>query len=310
MASAPRNASTPLNSNVSSPATISVSPGSIDFGSVPMGSSASQSVTLMNGGGSSLTVTQASTTASGFSLTGISLPLTIGAGNHSNFNVVFSPKSTGTISGSVSIVSDASNSPSTVSVSGTGTQATALLTPTISTLDFGSVAVGANKALSVTLTNTGNSKVTVSNVGVSSASYSVSGVSAGLALTPGQTATLDITFAPKTAGSLPGSVTISSDATDSPATISLAGVGAQAVSHSVLLSWMPSASVVAGYNVYRSTVSGGFYTKLNSLVVPTESYTDSAVQDGLTYYYVVTSVTSSGTESPDSTQASASVPAT
>jgi centrosomal CEP192-like protein/ASPM-SPD-2-Hydin domain-containing protein len=305
---APKTATTQASSGAPSPATISVSPGSVNFGSVPMGSTASQSVTITNAGGSTLTVTQASTTASGFALTGISLPLSVGAGRQSNFNIVFSPKTAGTVSGSVSILSDASNSPSVVSVSGAGMAATALLTSSASSLNFGSVSVGSNKMLSVTLANTGNSKVTMSNVGVSGSSYSASGVSAGLALAPGQTATLDLTFSPKTSGSLPGSITVSSDATDSPATISLSGVGVQAASHSVSLAWTPSTSVVVGYNVYRSAVSGGSYTQLNSLVVPSETYMDFAVQAGQTYYYVVTSVSAVGLESADSAQTSATIP--
>jgi bacillopeptidase F len=107
---------------------------------------------------------------------------------------------------------------------------------------------------------------------------------------------------------LSGSVTVASNATNSPATFSLSGVGTQTVSHSVALTWIPSASTVAGYNVYRSQVSGGPYTKLTSSLVAADSYNDSSVQSGLTYYYVATSVTSSGVESADSTQTSATIP--
>ncbi len=190
--------------------------------------------------------------------------------------------------------------------------ASALLTASGSSLNFGSVTVGKSGALSVTLTNAGNSDVTVSKVTMSGAGYSASGVSAGLILAPGQSATLDATFAPAASGNFPGTVTVASNATNSPATISLSGSGAvaqtQSASHSVALTWNPSASVVAGYNVYRSEVSGGPYTKLDSSVVAANSYTDASVQAGLTYYYVVTSVTATGVESADSAQASALVP--
>jgi len=289
-------------------ATISVAPASISFGSVAVGSTSSQSVTISNGGGSNLTITQASVTATGVTITGMSLPLVIGAGKQSTFNVVFTPKAAGALSGNVSILSDLSSSPSTVPLSGIGTAASAILTTSASSLNFGSVTVGASSALSVTLTNAGNSNVTVSQVSVSGTYYSVSGVSTGLVLAPGQSATLDATFAPTASGNFSGSVTVTSNATNSPATLSLSGTGAQAVSHSVALSWTPSTSVVAGYNVYRSQVSGGPYSKLDSSLVAVESYTDSNVQSGLTYYYVVTSVTSGGVESADSAQASATIP--
>jgi hypothetical protein len=307
-------AAKPASSQQSTPgaAAISLAPASIKFGSVPIGDTASQSVTITNNGGSGLTVTQASATAAGVTVKGISLPLVIGAGKQSTFDVVFSPKTAGALSGNVSVVSDLSGSPSTVSLSGTGMAATALLTTNAPSLNFGNVAVGKSSALSVILTNAGNSNVTVSKVSVSNARYSVSGVSAGLILSPGQSATLDATFSPLASGSLPGTVTVTSNATNSPATITLSGTGAaassQAISHSVSLTWNPSPSAVAGYEVYRSEVSGGPYTKLDSSIVTADSYTDSSVQAGMTYYYVVTSVTSAGVQSADSAQTSATIP--
>jgi Abnormal spindle-like microcephaly-assoc'd, ASPM-SPD-2-Hydin len=289
-------------------ATISVEPASIKFGSVGLGGTASQSVTISNGGGSNLVVTQASTTAAGVTITGISLPMTIGAGKQSTFNVVFSPKAAGAVSGVISVMSDLSSSPSTISLSGTGMAASAVLTTNASSLSFGNVAVGKSDALSVTLTNAGNSNVTVSKVSVSGAQYSETGVSAGLILAPGQSVTLDATFSPLAAGSTTGSVTVASNATNSPATISLSGDATQTVSHSVALTWTPSTSTVAGYNVYRSGVSGGPYSKLDPSIVATDSYTDSTVQAGQKYYFVVTSVNAVGAESADSTEVSAIVP--
>jgi fibronectin type 3 domain-containing protein len=78
--------------------------------------------------------------------------------------------------------------------------------------------------------------------------------------------------------------------------------------HSVTLNWTASTSTVSGYNVYRSTVSGGPYTKLNSTPIAATTYVDTTVQSGQTYYYVVTSVDSSGVESTDSSEVSAIVP--
>ncbi len=78
--------------------------------------------------------------------------------------------------------------------------------------------------------------------------------------------------------------------------------------HSVALSWNASTSVVAGYNVYRSTVSGTGYTRVNSVLVPVLAYTDTTVQNGTTYYYVTTAVDSTGLESAYSNQVSAVIP--
>jgi fibronectin type 3 domain-containing protein len=78
--------------------------------------------------------------------------------------------------------------------------------------------------------------------------------------------------------------------------------------HSVALSWSASSTTVSGYNVYRSTVSGSGYAKLNSGLVGATTYDDTNVQAGTTYYYVTTSVDSGGDESAQSNQASATIP--
>jgi len=81
------------------------------------------------------------------------------------------------------------------------------------------------------------------------------------------------------------------------------------VTAQVALSWTASTSPgIAGYNAYRSTVSGGPYTLLNSGLISTTSYSDQAVQSGYTYYYVTTAVNSQGMESSYSNEASATVP--
>jgi fibronectin type 3 domain-containing protein len=65
---------------------------------------------------------------------------------------------------------------------------------------------------------------------------------------------------------------------------------------------------VTGYNVYRSTVSGGSYAKINSSMVAGTTYTDATAASGQTYYYVTTSVDSSGVESLNSNEVQVVVP--
>jgi hypothetical protein len=79
-------------------------------------------------------------------------------------------------------------------------------------------------------------------------------------------------------------------------------------SYSVGLNWTASVSTVSGYNVYRGTTNGGPYTKLNSSLITSLSYTDSTVTSGSTYYYVSTSVNSAGVESGYSNQATTVIP--
>jgi fibronectin type 3 domain-containing protein len=82
-----------------------------------------------------------------------------------------------------------------------------------------------------------------------------------------------------------------------------------ASAHDVTLNWNASiSSGVVGYNVYRGSVSGGPYARMNSSVVTVTSYNDNAVQPGQTYYYVVTSINLDNVESSFSTEVMAPIP--
>jgi hypothetical protein len=71
----------------------------------------------------------------------------------------------------------------------------------------------------------------------------------------------------------------------------------------VTLSWTAVDGAV-GYNVKRSITAGGPYTTIATNVTGT-SYIDNTVTNGTTYYYVVTAVDGSGSESANSNEASA-----
>jgi hypothetical protein len=88
-----------------------------------VGSSASLSGSL-TASGASVTVTAASLNNAEFVVSGISLPVTIAAGQSASFTVTFAPQSTGAASASLSFTSDASNSPAVQSLTGTGTAQT------------------------------------------------------------------------------------------------------------------------------------------------------------------------------------------
>jgi hypothetical protein len=196
--------------------------------------------------------------------------------------------------------------PSTTS-STTAQPTSALLTASSAQVNFGSVSVSSSASQTVTLINSGNSNVTISNVVVAGAGFNASGGASGLILSPGQTATVTATFSPAAAGTLTGSLTVPSNASNSPSTIALTGTGI-AQPHVVNLSWMPSTSAVVGYNVYSSHVSGGPYVKLNPAPVATSNYTDATVQSAQTYYYVATAVATNNSESGFSPEVSAVVP--
>ena len=82
---------------------------------------------------------------------------------------------------------------------------------------------------------------------------------------------------------------------------------------SILVTWSAvTTGSVSGYNVHRATVTTGPFAKLTATPIPAtapKEYVDRSVQPGVTYHYVVTAVDASGNESPNSPQASATVPA-
>jgi Abnormal spindle-like microcephaly-assoc'd, ASPM-SPD-2-Hydin len=284
---------------------LSATPMSASFPMVTTGTSSSQTITLQNGGNAAVTISAANVIGVGFGTSGLVLPMTIAAGQRAIFNIVFTPNVAGNATGSISLISDAANSPVVISTSGTGLAATALLSPSTSSLDFGSVLVGSILSLGVTLTNAGNANVTISSVVETGSGFTVSGSGASTVLIPGQTAALNITFAPSSLGAASGSILISSSA--GALSISLSGSGGQLSSHTVALNWDPSTSTVVGYYVYR-LLPDGTYGKVNTAPVPLTLYTDANIQSGQTYTYVVTAVDSNNVESDYSDPVLAVVP--
>lgn len=288
---------------------LSATPTSIDFGNVTVGSNGTQAVTLANSGTASLTILQASGSGSGFSLSGLTTPLILTPGQSSAVTLQFAPLAVGGVTGSISLVSNAPNSPTTLALNGTGVvPVVQLITASPTSLSFGNVTVGSSSTQTVTLSNSGNSSVTIFQIGMSGASFSNGGLTPPLILTSGQATALSVSFAPASAGSGTGSVSVISNATNSPATVALSGSGVQPVSHSVVISWDPATSAVVGYNLYRGTQSGGPYTKLNSSLILTATYTDSTVQAGQTYFYVATAAGSNNVESDFSIEIPATIP--
>jgi hypothetical protein len=125
------------------------------------------------------------------------------------------------------VVSNTAGSATSNSATLTVNASTLVLNTSPASLSFGSIDTGATSTLEVTLTNSGNSSVTISRVSTTGAGFSASSVPSGTILAPGQTAALNVTFAPTSTGSLTGGVMVASNATNSPATISMTGTGLQ-----------------------------------------------------------------------------------
>jgi len=283
----------------------SANPTALAFGSVQVGNSTSLSETVSNTGGSTVTISQANLTGAVFSISGLSLPMSLTANQSVTLTATFTPTAAGTASGGLSIVSNASNSPLNIALSGTGTAAGQLaVTPT--SLTFGDVVVGANSSLNGSLT-AGGAPVTINSASINNGEFVLSGISLPATLAASQSAAFAVTFTPQASGGTSAALSFSSSASNSPATQTMTGTGTAATAHTVDLTWN-AASGAVGYNIYRGTASGGPYTTINSSLDGTTSYVDSTVVSGQTYYYVATTVNSESEESAYSNQTTAVIP--
>src|SRR5271170_1589751 len=155
---------------------IEISPSTVSFGNLAVGQSATKTVTVTNSGTEMLTVSGISVAGTGFTASGPHLPISLAAGQSTSISAVFKPTAAKANTGTITIASNAEDSPSLVALSGTGTTTStppatpAALTATPNSIAFGSVAVGSEATQTIHLENTGGeaaaiSKMTISGTG-------------------------------------------------------------------------------------------------------------------------------------------------
>jgi hypothetical protein len=106
---------------VSGVPTLSVSAGSIGFGSVNVNTAATQTLTLSSTGTAAVNVSAATLTGNGYTISGVTFPLTLNPNQTATLTVQFDPTIAGGSSGSLTLTSNSSSGPSTViSLSGMG----------------------------------------------------------------------------------------------------------------------------------------------------------------------------------------------
>jgi hypothetical protein len=280
--------------------TLGSTPASIAFGNVTVANKQSASETIKNNGGTSVTISQVGVTGTGFTVSGFTSPITLGAGGTATFTVAFDPPAAANDSGNLTITSNGSNPTLTIPLSGTGVAASSgQLAVSPSPLGVGNVVVGTSGTASGSLTASGAS-VTVTAASINNSAFSISGLTLPATIPAGQSIPFTVTFSPQSTGSASATLTVSSNAQTSTSTDTLSGTGTAAPTHTVSLSWNASTSSgVSGYNVYRAPYSGscGSFSKINPNLNTTTLYTDSVVADGSSYCYATTAVNSSNDES-------------
>lgn len=230
------------------PAVLSAGPtGILQFGNQTVGTtSAPLTITIENTGNNFLNFTNSTYTASGdFNVTGGTCEEETDGGwdpgQTCTLTVTFTPSTTGTLTGSVSVPSNATGSPANITFQGTGTAATS--TPTASLapamLTFASTAVGATAtAQTLTLSNTSTSVLDISGITIGGANPSdfAETSTCGATLAANATCTISVTFTPASATSFAATVSVADNATVSPQTATLSGTGTVPAAPAVSLS--------------------------------------------------------------------------
>jgi Abnormal spindle-like microcephaly-assoc'd, ASPM-SPD-2-Hydin len=262
---------------------VGLSPSSLTFPSTTPGqTSAAQSVTLTNTGTNALTISSVGLSGANpgdFAQTNTCPlgPATLAAGASCTVSVTFTPAATGSRSASLIVTDNASGSPHTVALSGTGASAPAVgLSP--SSLTFASTTVGQSSApQSVTVSNTGSGSLTISSIGVSGASAGDFGQTNNCpgSLAAGASCTVSVTFTPTASGARNASVVIADNAGGSPHSVPLSGTGA--LPSSTYLSDGFEGGTLAGW---QTLAASGSTVSVQNGVVRTGSYAAALANSG------------------------------
>jgi len=220
---------------------IAVSPTSLDFGDIQVGSSSTaQTVTITNSNGGKLvigTITITDTDASQFAIVSDNASgQTLSKGVSANVTVIFRPTSAGNKMGSLFIPSnDPDENPFIVTLSGTGTEGPPPpptgpdISVSPSSINFGQVQVGtASASENITVTNEGDDTLLIYNLSINDTGFTItSGNISGQSLLPGDSANITLAFAPATPGVQSANLTIpSNDADEATVNVLLSGTGA------------------------------------------------------------------------------------
>ncbi len=256
---------------------VTFSASSKTFANQGVGStSAAQTVTVTNSGGATLNI--ASIVASGDFAHSSTCLATLAPAASCSISITFTPTAAGARSGSVVITSDATSSPDTISLSGSGVAVPVLaLNPT--TLTFAAQASGSSSAAqTVTLSNSGGAALNLASIAASGDFAVTHNCGAGLA--PGGTCQLSVIFTPTAGGTRSGTITLLNNAMDSPHSVNVSGIGAAFTQVIGAIDFTPATLAVAGTTTASATASSGLPVVFSS-TTPTICSASGNVISGL-----------------------------
>jgi len=132
-----------ISAAATSASSLHVSPNTVSFGGVALGTTASKTVSLQNQGSAAVTVSQVSVSGPAFSVSGEGdLPVTVAAGDTYSLSVNFSPRAAGSAAGQLTISSNATaDGALTIGLSGLGTTESTANSPELSSFSCNQAAV-------------------------------------------------------------------------------------------------------------------------------------------------------------------------
>ena len=142
-------------------ANIEVSPGSLNFGKVQVGQTASESFSIINQGSSEVSIDKINSSNKAFAAASPSFPRTIQSGGSLEVTATFTPSKSGSFEATLSVVSGGSTAAG-VDVRGEGSAGNPNINLNPSQLDFGSTDIGTFVVKSLNISNTGNAPLQVS----------------------------------------------------------------------------------------------------------------------------------------------------
>jgi secreted trypsin-like serine protease len=219
------NGTTPVTATLTgtgSVAPILVLPPPIAFGSVFVGSTPTQIVTLTNSGGGVLTFSSIAVTAP-FTLAN-NCPTTLQPGQPCSLVIGVNTDSAGALSGTLTIVSDGGSGTVPLSANVQNLPIPIIKVSPI-TVGFGDRIVNSTSASQrITILNDGGADAALTGV-TQSPDFVVTGNSCGSILPPSATCFVDVAMRAIGFGGRVGQLVIGSNASDAPHTVGLAGTG-------------------------------------------------------------------------------------
>ncbi len=221
---------------------IALVPGSLNFGNVNVGASASLTAQVQNTGNADLTVSAINrctspATSAAFTWSPAA-PFTVSQGLSATLTVTYAPTAAGTDTGCLALTSNASNGPTTnLAVSGMGVvPAAPKIAVSPASLAFGNVTVGASSSMNLTISNTGNAPLTGTIALASGTSSEFAFSPSSFNVAAGGSQAVAVSYAPTAVGADAGSLTISSnDAANPSVSVALSGAGVAAPAPSIAL---------------------------------------------------------------------------